>query len=71
MEHLGNLGTFLARVRVVELHGEAGGGVAVAAGIDQVDPVIAGGVAESVEMGVEMVGVEWGKPPGLEENYGR
>ena len=29
------------------------------------------GVAESVEMGVEMVKVEWGKPPGLEKTYGR
>ena len=29
------------------------------------------GVAESVEMEVEMVRVEWGKPPGLEKNYGR
>ena len=26
------------------------------------------GVAESVEMGVEMVKVEWGKPPGPKKN---
>ena len=34
-------------------------------------PMQAFSIAESVEMGVEMVRVEWGKPPGLEKNYGR
>ena len=29
------------------------------------------GVAESVEMGVEMARVEWVKPPGLEKTYGK
>ena len=34
----------LVRVRVVELHGEAAGGVAVAGRVDQMDSVIGGGV---------------------------
>ena len=29
------------------------------------------GVAKSVEMGVEMFRVEWGKPPGPQKTYGR
>ena len=28
-------------------------------------------LAERVKMGVEMVRIEWGKPPELEKSYGR